>query len=305
MNRFEVRKKYTLSGHQNPIFAVESGSARSTLFTAGNDKGVVEWDLESGKFTKILLPVKSSVYSLHRIPSSNLLTVGERSGLVTIVDFEKQHIVARLQHHEKPVFGIQAFSTKTEMIVSSEDGTLSVWDTTNFKLLYHFSVSKETVRCIALNRKEDILAVGSKDSMIRIFQAADYSRLQELDAHSAAITSLTFSPDDEHLLTGGRDAQLNIFETGHFQLKKNVTAHMFSIYGIVYHPSLPLFLTASRDKSIKIWRANDYSLIKNISLEKGYESHRLSINNISWIDDQTFVSVSDDKTAIVWEINLI
>lgn len=305
MHRIEVHKKYTLSGHQNPIFAVETGSSTSILFTAGNDKGVVEWDLDSGAFKRILLPVKTSVYSLHRIPNTNLLAVGERSGLVTVVSIEKSEVVARLQHHEKPIFGIQAFRSKPEMIISSEDGTVSVWNTLNFKLLYHFNVSAETVRCIALNRKESILALGSKDSKIRLFHSADYTQLQEINQHSAAITALTFSPDDNLLLTGGRDAQLNVFETGDFQLKKNITAHMFSIYGIAYHPSLPLFITASRDKSVKIWRAEDYSLIKNISLEKGYDMHRLSINNIAWIDHQTFVTVSDDKTAIVWVAEFI
>ncbi|MEH6306031.1 WD40 repeat domain-containing protein [Olivibacter sp. CPCC 100613] len=305
MNKIEITKKHTLSGHQNPIFAVETGGAPTTLFTAGNDKGVVEWDLELGKFRRILLPVKSSVYALHYIPASNLLAVGERSGLVTIVDIEKQLVVARLQHHEKPIFGIQAFRTKSEIIVSSEDGTVSIWNTVNFNLLYHFSVSTETVRCIALNQEENILAFGSKDSKIRLFHAQDYIPFQEINEHSAAITALAFSPDDRFLLTGGRDAQLNVFETKHFLLEKNITAHMFSIYGIAYHPTFPVFITASRDKSIKIWRTADYSLIKNISFDKGYETHRLSINNISWIDDQTFVSVSDDKTAIIWNADFI
>uniref|UniRef100_F4C2Z5 WD40 repeat-containing protein n=1 Tax=Sphingobacterium sp. (strain 21) TaxID=743722 RepID=F4C2Z5_SPHS2 len=305
MNRIEVNKKYTLSGHQNPIFAVETGSTPSMLFTAGNDKGVVEWDLDVGKFKRILLPVKSSVYALHYLPAGKLLAIGERSGLVTIVDVEKHLVVARLQHHEKPIFGIQAFHTKPELIVSSEDGTVSIWDTVNFKLLYHFNVSAETVRCIALNRTEDTIAFGAKDSKIRLFHARDYLQFQEINEHSAAITALTFSPDGNFLLTGGRDAQLNVFETKDFLLNRNITAHMFSIYGIAYHPSFPLFTTASRDKSIKIWRATDYSLMKNISLEKGYETHRLSINNITWINDHTFASVSDDKMVLIWNTELI
>lgn len=304
MSTVEVNKRYVLTGHQNPIFALERGNDSTVIFTAGNDKGVVEWDLIKGAYKRVLLPVKSSVYCLHRLANSSLLAVGERSGLVTIIDFEKTEIVAKLIHHEKPVFGLQSFHSKPELIVSSEDGTISVWNTQSYQRLYNFRVSQDTIRCIALNKHESVFALGSKDSKIRVFDAKEYSLLHEIDEHSAAITALCFSPDTNQLLTGGRDAQLNIFDTKDYGLIKNVTAHMFSIYGIVYNPELAIFATASRDKSIKIWRAEDYSLLKNISLEKGYEAHRLSINNIMWSDVNTLITVSDDKTAIVWEINI-
>jgi len=305
MNSIEVIKRTTLTGHQNPIFAVATGNDPAVLFTAGNDKGVVEWNIITGTFNRILLPVKTSVYCLHHIPHSSFLAIGERSGLVTIVDFEQNKVVARLVHHQKPVFAIQAFRTKPELMVSSEDGTVSVWNTDVFNLLYHFKVSNDTVRCIALNHQETIVALGSKDSKVRVFDSAEYSLVKEINEHSAGITSLCFSEDDAFLLTGGRDAQLNIFDTKHFNLKKNITAHMFSIYGIRYHPRLPFFATASRDKSIKLWRADDYSLLKNISFEKGHAVHRLSINNIHWIDETLLASVSDDKTAILWDVRLV
>lgn len=304
MSNIEIIKKHALTGHQNPIFALERNVDSTLLFTAGNDKGVVEWDLIKGEFKRVLLPVKSSVYCLHRIANSSLLAVGERSGLVTIVDFEANKVVAKLIHHEKPVFGIQSFYSKPELIVSSEDGTVSIWNTQSFQRLYNFSVSKDTVRCIALNKKENVFALGSKDSKVRVFDANEYSLIHEIDEHSAAITALCFSPDTDQLLTGGRDAQLNIFDPLDYHLVKNLTAHMFTVYGIVYNPELPILATASRDKSIKIWRAEDFSLLKNISLEKGYPVHRLSINNILWSSRTTLITVSDDKIVMVWEINI-
>jgi len=61
--------------------------------------------------------------------------------------------------------------------------------------------------------------------------------------------------------------------------------------------------TASRDKSIKIWETEGYTLKKTISIEKGYNTHRLSINKIIWepIDNQ-LISVSDDKLLKIWKV---
>src|SRR5690554_4482885 len=133
----EIQKAGTLSGHQNPIFTVANGPDPAMLFTAGNDKGVVQWNMGTLSFERIVLPVQSSVYKLYLIPGTSLLAVGERRGLASIVDVNTGEVVARLEHHQRPVFDIIAFVDKPELILSSEDGTVSVWDRRDYSLLYH------------------------------------------------------------------------------------------------------------------------------------------------------------------------
>src|SRR5690606_14347622 len=82
MYSLQIDKAGTLSGHQNPIFAVENGPVPETVFTGGNDKGVVQWNLEAMAFEKILYPVQFSVYALHLIANTPLLAVGTRDGKV-------------------------------------------------------------------------------------------------------------------------------------------------------------------------------------------------------------------------------
>lgn len=64
-----------LSGHQNPIYTVENGPEPYHLFTGGNDKGLVLWNLEKMNFEKILLPVQSSIYSAHYDSNTDFLFV--------------------------------------------------------------------------------------------------------------------------------------------------------------------------------------------------------------------------------------
>jgi centriolar protein POC1 len=115
-----------LSGHQNPIFTIENSQKPHIFFTAGNDKGVVEWSLKTMALVKVLMPVKSSVYSLHSPAGLALLAVGERSGQVSIFDLEQQKTIAVINYHTLPVFDISSVSSKNELLLASEDGSVCV-----------------------------------------------------------------------------------------------------------------------------------------------------------------------------------
>lgn len=298
----EIKLQATLSGHQNPIFTVENSQKSGILFTAGNDKGVVEWSLKTMSFIKVMFPVKSSVYSLHCPVEAPLLIAGEKNGQANVFDFKEQKITHVLQHHKLPVFDIKTVRTKNELLLSSEDGTVSVWDLRSMQMLYDFKVSKDTVRVISISPDEKNVAFGCKDNIIRIYRLVDYSLISELKEHSLPVTSLQFSPDGKYLLSGSRDAQLKIWNTSDFTLQDNVAAHLFSIYTIAFHPELPYFATASRDKSIKIWDTENFALLKTLSIEKGYEMHRLSVNKIIWDTENRLISVGDDKLVKVWTV---
>ena len=88
----EIKLLSTLSGHQNPIFTAENSQKKGILFTAGNDKGVVEWSLKTMSFIKVMFPVKSSVYALHCPVDQPLLLVGERNGQVDVFNFLEQKV---------------------------------------------------------------------------------------------------------------------------------------------------------------------------------------------------------------------
>lgn len=299
----QIQNTATLSGHQNPIYTVENSQKKGIFFTAGNDKGVVEWSSETLGFIKVLFPVISSVYSLHSPISVPLLLAGERNGQVDVFNFEEQRISTVLHFHKLPVFDIKSVASKNEVLLSSEDGSVSVWDLTDLKMLYSFKVSDAAARVITISQDEKTVAFGCKDNTIRVYDLKDYSLLYVLDQHTMPISSLQFSPDGKQLISGSRDAQLKVWSTVDYSLIQSIPAHLFAIYSITFHPVLPYLATASRDKSIKIWDTENFDLKKTISIEKGYDCHHLSINKIIWepINNQ-LISVSDDKLLKIWKV---
>jgi centriolar protein POC1 len=297
-----VQKATELTGHSNPIFALTLSQKPGILFTGGNDKGVVEWSLKTNSFIKVMFPVAASVYAIHCPEGYPLMFTGLRSGEVLVFDFIKQQLLPGLRHHRKPVFDIKSVNSKKELLVASEDGTVSIWSLETLQLIHTLKVSEDTVRCISISPDEKQVAFGCRDNDIKIYDLVDYTPIATLKGHTMAVFSLQYAPDGSYLASGSRDAQVKIWNTSTFELMENIPAHLFAVNHIAFHPTQPYFATASMDKSIKLWGSDDFKLYKAISREKGYDTHRLSINKLVWNDGQ-LLSASDDKKVIIWDIN--
>jgi centriolar protein POC1 len=294
-----VEKKAELTGHGNPIFTLELSQKPGILFTGGNDKGLVEWSLKKNEFIKVLFTVKASIYAIHCPAGFPFLFAGLRSGEVLVFDFLKQQLVQSLKYHQKPIFDIKSVRSKDELLVASEDGTVSIWRLNNPERLHVEKVSDDTVRSISISRDEKFVAFGCRDNQIKIYSLNDYSLVNVLSGHTMPVFSVQYAPNDNYLYSGGRDAQLKVWDTLTYKLVQNIPAHLFAVNSIAYHPFRPYFATASMDKTIKIWEAGDLKLSKTISREKGYESHSLSVNKVAWNEDN-LISVGDDKKIILW-----
>jgi len=298
-----VEKTAELTGHSNPIFTLALSQKPGILFTGGNDKGVVEWSLKTNSFIKVLFPVPASVYAIYCPFGLPYLFAGLRTGDVAVFDFIEQKVVKLLKHHTKPVFDIKSASQKNELLVASEDGTVSIWSLETLSLLHTIKVSYDTVRCIGISVDEKQVAFGCRDNAVRIYDLTDYTLVKVLPGHTMSVFSIQYSPDGNYLLSGSRDAQVKIWDSRSYEPVQNIPAHLFAVNDIVFHPTKPYFATASMDKSIKIWGSDDFKLYKVISREKGFPGHVLSINKLVWNGDD-LLSVSDDKRIIIWKIQL-
>lgn len=297
----EVNLRNTLLGHQNPIYTIAIDADKQVMYSAGNDKGIVEWDLSSDSFKRVLCNVSSSVYCLRVIPQSDLLLAGLRNGEVLVIDTgDNPNLKARLQVEKGAIFALQYLPLKQELLAIGEQGKAYVWNLETFDLLYQFEVSKNTVRSIAFSAEAKVVAFGDKDGYISLHDIHDFHQINREKIHESGVSSLVFH--DNYLLSGGRDAKLNKLEIPSLQIVESVVPHMFTVYGI-QSLGTDLFSTVSRDKTIKIWN-KDFKLQKNISRDKGVESHFLSINTQDY-DAQSHViaTAGDDKTIKLWQLS--
>ncbi|MFC5285244.1 WD40 repeat domain-containing protein [Pedobacter alpinus] len=294
----------TLTGHSNPIYSVISHPNENLFYTAGNDKGIVEWDINLKVPQRIFKGIKHTVYALEIIPNENLLIAGCNDGSICFFSLINSSLLNTIKSNSA-VFHLKYNALKNELIASTDKGEILVIDPTNKKLLHQFQSGYQKVRAFDFHQNTNILATVSNDEMIRFYHLDDYTAISSIKSHENGVGSIAFTSDGNTLITGGRDAQLKIWDTYTWKLRNSFPAHLFQIYKIAIHPYLPYFATASRDKSIKIWRTGDYSLFKNLSVEKSKEGHILSVNDICWTNaGKNIISVGDDKLVKVWDFEV-
>ncbi|MCI0920816.1 WD40 repeat domain-containing protein [Sphingobacterium rhinopitheci] len=297
----EVNLRSTLVGHQNPIYTVAIDAAKKVLYSAGNDKGIVEWDLATGVFKRVLCTVASSVYCLLSIPQSEYLFAGLRNGeLLVIEGNENVALKARLKVEKGAIFALQYLANKNELLAIGEQGKAYVWDVATFDLLYQFEISKTTVRSISLSPDGKTIAFGDKDGIVYLYDSHDFHLIAHKKIHEGGVSSLAFVGG--YLLSGGRDAKLNKLDMSTLLIVDTIVPHMFTVYGIQPLGN-SLLSTISRDKTIKIWNT-ELKLLKNISRDKGIESHFLSINTQCFDPALNVIATAgDDKVIKIWQLS--
>ncbi|MFD2557302.1 WD40 repeat domain-containing protein [Sphingobacterium tabacisoli] len=292
----EISLHGTLAGHQNPIYTLEVDKDTHILYSAGNDKGIVEWDLTEMKFKRILCAVPASVYCLKIIPGTDWIVAGMRNGELFIIQRTEPELVAKLKVEKGAIFDIQFLQAKNEIIGIGEEGRAYVWSLETFQLLYTFQVSKDRVRAMAVSTDGQLIAFGDKQGWVYLHDAQDFNQIVAEKVHEMAIASMFF--DKEHLYTGGRDAQMYKLKFPTLMKENQLTPHFFTVYGITGLSNG--LVTVSRDKTIKVWD-KDFRLLKNISRDKGIDSHHLSINSMAYDGMlKLLCTAGDDKLIKVW-----
>lgn len=297
----DVQLAATLPGHQNPIYSLVVDARQGTLYSAGNDKGIVEWNLETKQFARVLCAVPASVYQMRILPESGYLVAALRKGGLMVIDRTEPKLVAKLEVQSGAVFALDVIAEKNELIAVDESGMAYVWSLENYDLLYSFRVSVHTVRSIVVSSEQQKIYFGDKQGFIHVHSLVDFQAELSVKVHEQNVTALAIV--GHHLISAGRDAKMYQLHLSTLDKEREITPHMFTVYSIAEVQVGELFATVSRDKTLKIWD-KEFKLKKNLSRDKGIDSHTLSINTMVYNPIlNALYTAGDDKLIKVWQIS--
>lgn len=298
----EVTLENTLIGHQNPIYTLAIDEQNGLLYSAGNDKGIVEWDMKTLKFSRVLCTVPSSVYNLCFIAEMGLLLATLRTGGILVIGTNGPKLAAKLTMGKGACFIAKPILSKNELVAVDENGKAYVWSLNNYELLYSFQLSSTTVRSIVIDEKTRTLVAGDKNGDIFLLDIDDFHLKAKASVHAQSVTSIAMV--DGNIISGGRDAKIYKLAISDLETLLDITPHMFTVYGIIPLKIADLFVTISRDKTIKLWDSS-FKLHKNISRDRGIDSHHLSINAGAFSSTHNLLfTAGDDKAIKAWKITV-
>ena len=277
---------YCCTAHENYIY---SGSA---------DKYVARWLLNEGTQDKFAIRFEQAVYALELV-GDDCLAVGVADGKLYFFDLDSRTELKCYTQHTVGIFAIKSNRSKKQIYVTDADGNLSVWDY-QFNLLIYLPLDCGKIRSIDVDESGEHIALACQDGTLRVFDTVYFNELITINAHDNGATAVLFHPlKKNQLISGGKDALLKLWDLERSELLVNVVAHTFAIYNILSIQEGRTIITSSRDKNIKVWNSESLQFIKRLDFKEG--GHRHSVNALDKIDENTFVSCSDDKRLIVWD----
>jgi WD40 repeat protein len=290
-----------LQSHSAALYALAPGRKVNTLFSAGADKVVAEWNLETFETNPFAIRTEHTVYSLLNLNNTHLV-IGTIHGSMHIIDLNSKQEIRHLKFHNAGVFHMIEIPNQNEVVAACSDGSISVWNENEWSLTRHLSLSREKIRRLAVNPSQTLLAVACGDGSVYILESSGYKIVEKLDAHVDGANSVYFTTDDT-LITGGKDAHLKQWSIldGGIQLD-SVPAHNYAIYDIVGHNQW--IATASRDKTVKLWELNNLQSPTRLDRAKA-GGHINSVNAALWLEnEQLLATCGDDRSIILWRIKL-
>ena len=301
MSKIQVNKLHTLTGHNDCIYALREGADPRFFFTGAGDGMVVEWDLDHPKDGKLLARLPHSVYALEVDPKRNTLIVGHNYEGVHVIDLVEKKESWSLKLGTAAIFDLKIFGD--ELYVATGDGVLFVVDLESRAIKKHIKLSTKSIRVLAIAPSKKLLALGFSDHSLQILDLAQGAApIARLEGHSNSVFALDFSPGEEVLVSGGRDACLKFWNTNSYFLEENIVAHLYAINYLSFREDGKYLVTCSMDKSLKIWDSTSRNLLKVIDKARN-AGHGTSINKVFWSTySGVIVSVSDDRTIAIWQI---
>ena len=296
----KANKLGELKAHSASLYALAPGRTSNSIFSAGADKVVAEWNLETQETNPFAIRTESVVYSLQKL--NHLLAIGTGTGHINIIDTHAKAEIKNLKVHEGKVFFLEKHPTENWLYSCGEDGLVCVWDINSWDLLWKLKFSTAKIRRIAFDRNGSLAAIACGDGSVKIIEATQQRILFDLDAHQESSNSVCFLPNG-NLISGGKDAYLRIWDKSNgFSLQKEIPAHNFAIYDIVLSPTQKWMATVSRDKTIKIWDTKNIETPLRLDRAKS-KAHLNSVNVAIWLQEEDLLATaSDDRSVMLWKV---
>ena len=276
-------------GHTQAVYAMCLKQDCHGFFSAGADTLLVEWNLNQDDGI-MRAKLDSACYALCQ--QNGYLLAGSQKGNLSVFNHQF-NLFKFLKVSDFPIFDI--LCNNDRFLIASGDGVLRVFNM-EFELVQTIQISHKSLRQIIAYGQG--FACASSDGKITILNA-NFEIDDVFLAHEGTVFSLAYDSKTDKLISGGKDACINFYSN--LTQKESLNAHLLHVHTLAVNKEDSRLLSGSMDKEIKLWDVTENKLLKVVNLSK-HKAHRSSVNKILWFDKNNFISCSDDRTLMCFEI---
>src|ERR1017187_538595 len=224
-------------GHLSIIYSVAFTRDGKYRVSAGDDKVVRVWDVNTGQVVRVLRGQigegqVGQLYAAALSPDNRYLAVAGwlgadagTWGAIRIHDFQTGAVLALLKGHTDVVASL-AFSPDNRHLASgSHDKSVRIWDIETKTSVTLSPEHGDAIYGLAFSPDGKRLVSGSDDHSLRLWDVTIAKPIREMTGHQNWVRTALFSPDGKYIVSGSNDKTIRLWDghTGQFigQLAEN------------------------------------------------------------------------------------
>ncbi|KAI6881060.1 WD40 repeat-like protein [Hortaea werneckii] len=241
------------------------------VYTAGKDRAVSKWEMPSGQ-----PPMKDGkvVGRAGKKPRRVAYSAGSRR--------EKKS--RDYQQHTGPILCIAASQDGKFVATGGADNKMVVWDAATLKPLKAFSQHRDSVTSLAFRRGSNQLFSASRDRTVKIWSLDELAYIETLFGHQDEVVDVSALNEEKCLTVGARDRTARLWKV------VEESQLVFRGGGAPPQPK-------RNPKDSSSTTDHDHAPIPISSHHEG------SMDRITSIDDDTFLTASDNGSLALWNIH--
>ncbi len=282
-----LKLTHTIQGHTGPVTSVAFNHDGTTIATASFDKKVKEWNVQTGKLTRMLQDPATPENTTH-------------TNYVTSVAFSPDG---------------------TKIATASWDKTVKKWNEQTGQKICTLIAPIGDFNFATFSPDDTTIATASTLNVVDLWNTQSCGLIRTLrdpatpenTTHTDFVTSVAFSPDGTTIATASWDKTVKKWNAQTGQLIHTLrdpttpenTTHADKVTSVTFSHDGTTMATASFDKKVKKWNAQTSQLIHTLRDPATPENttHTGYVTSVAFSHDGTTMATGSwDKTAKIWDL---
>ena len=248
------KERLSIKAHDREIPSTCFSPDGRAIFTAGYDKQIRKWDLQTGKAITSLT-LDSSPYGIAVSPDGKVFASSHQDGLIRLWHPTTGEPIRSLRGHDGNVGNIAISPDGKQLASSGYDQTIRLWDVGTGTELKR--MKGDFPGPILFASRTRSLLTGNIRGVIQIWNIETGMAQQEWKAHAEHIMHLAVSPDGKLLASAGADKLVKVWDLSLRQEVRTLRGHTRKVHAVLFSPDGKWVVSGGYDGMIKLWDISD------------------------------------------------